>query len=86
MSHQDRADLVKQHIAALREHFTDVQVLVSVELKDGNTFRAFLGAGNHFARIGMATAYLATSEHEEQAESLAAVINKPDDDGEEWKA
>lgn len=87
MTPQEQLALVRTHVKALREHFSDVQILACFENDAGMTERVFLGAGNHYARTGMAREYVANAENEEQAQCLAGVL-KPDetDDGDKWKS
>jgi hypothetical protein len=81
-----KAEIVRQHIAALREHFDSVQILCSHTSSIG-TEHAFLGAGNWFARQGMAREFLNQSQSETAATELAKQINPPPDtDGEAWKS
>ena len=80
---QERQAVVQQHVTALMEHFESVQILVSVLEPDG-TGSCFLGAGNWFARQGMARDFM----QQDQARTAAREISlntPPDDEGETWK-
>jgi hypothetical protein len=79
---QQLEEFVQRHVDGLREFFPEVQILVSHELETGETASVFKGAGNWYARQGMAKHFLDC----DQAETLAYKMPKPPpDDDEEWK-
>ena len=83
LSPEQQEAVVQQHITALMEHFEAVQILVSVT-DPGGTASVFLGAGNWYARQGMARDFM----QQDQARTAAKEIkmgNPPPDDAEEWK-
>lgn len=81
---EQRAE-VERHVLALMEHFDAVQILVSSTAPCGGTESVFQGAGNWFARQGMAHDFIQRDESETSAAYIANKITLPPDDGEEWK-
>lgn len=74
MTDQDKdTTIVKQHLAALSEHWDTVQILCT-RTEGKNTVNMCIGSGNFFARYGHAKAWLA---NEERAESM---LNTPPED------
>lgn len=82
---EQRAEIEK-HVLALMEHFDAVQILVSSTAPCGGTESVFQGAGNWFARQGMAHDFIQRDQSETSASKIADKISPPPpDDGEEWK-
>lgn len=76
---QEQLALVRPHILALSEFFDTVQILVS-NSTDNGTENVFLGAGNWFARQGMAHDFINKDRAQTEAHELAGVIHPPEDD------
>lgn len=62
----------------LFEHFDQVQILVSRVAEEGGTERYFLGAGNWYARKGMAQAFLDRDNQLESASEIAKKLKDSD--------
>jgi len=62
--------LVNGHVAKLSEFFPCVQIMVSWD-RGSNTGNLYRGAGNHFARMGMARDYLAQDVAQTTANEIA---------------
>lgn len=62
--------IVQHHITALMEHFEAVQILVSSSTPEG-TESVFMGAGNWFARQGMARDFLNQDQARTNAKEIA---------------
>ena len=82
---EQRAE-VERHVLALMEHFDAVQILVSCTAPCGGTESVFQGAGNWFARQGMAHEFINRDQAETNAFKIGEKIQPPpDEDGEAWK-
>lgn len=82
---EQRAE-VERHVLALMEHFDAVQILVSSTAQCGGTESVFQGAGNWFARQGMAHDFINRDQADTNAIRIADKIQPPpDEDGETWK-
>lgn len=77
--------IVQKHVTALREHFPEVQILVSHELESGQTGSIFMGAGNWFCRQGMAKHFLDCDQAETLAYKMPKPPSEPPDSADEWK-
>lgn len=83
----------QQHLetvaAQLSEHFEAVQLMVSWPAEGGGgTRKLYRGAGNWFARRGMAHHFIEEDQAEDSAAALSRVIPQPQpprEDGDEWK-
>jgi len=65
--------LVEKHVGMLGEHFNNVQIMVSTP--DGlGTRRVFSGAGDCYARQGLAHAFLKEDADAELAISIADAL------------
>lgn len=62
---QDLAHL-RQHVAALAEHFDTVQVFATRHHQGTGTVHCAWGAGNFFARTGQVAAWLAKQDEQER--------------------
>lgn len=77
--------IVQKHVDALMEHFECVQILTSLSSQNG-TESVNLGAGNWFARQGMAHEFISRDRANTSAHEIAKVIpRQPPDEGEDWK-
>ena len=70
---------LRQHVTALMERFDSVQILAS-NSTDIGTENVFLGAGNWFARQGMAHDFINKDRAQTEAHELAGVIRPAEDD------
>lgn len=70
MTNSEATAIVDQAIHLLREHFDDVQVLVTWTAEDGHTKDLFCGSGNWYARQGMAHEFLECDKAEVQSNTL----------------
>lgn len=76
MSEPEASKIVDAALAILCEHFEAVQILTSTTAHDG-THRLFKGAGNWYARQGMAHEFIRMDQARTDADELARVINPP---------
>jgi|GEM_PF-4872591 len=61
MTDQERDDayrVLNETVVRLTEHFDCIQILASVENKDGSTDYVPAGLGNYYTRRGLATQFL----------------------------
>lgn len=79
LSTNEQLAIVRQHVTALSEFFDSVQVLVS-NSTDAGTENIFLGAGNWFARQGMAHDFINKDRAHTEAHEIASAIRPIDDD------
>jgi hypothetical protein len=66
-------DVVRPHVTALMEHFEAVQIHVSICTPNG-TEHVNLGAGNWFARQGMAQDFINQDRAHTEANEIAKAI------------
>lgn len=66
--------VVQQHVTALMEYFDSVQVLVSISTEQGTEF-VKLGAGNWFARQGMAHDFITCDRAQTEAREISRAIH-----------
>ncbi len=76
--------LVENAARDLSEHFDAVQILVSWN-EESISKNLYSGAGNWYARQGMAHDFINQDVAQENARQLGAKIQPPPDDGEVWK-
>ncbi|MEZ5386480.1 MAG: hypothetical protein R3F13_13290 [Prosthecobacter sp.] len=77
--------IVQRHVDALMEYFECVQILVSNSSPEG-TESVSKGAGNWYARQGMAQFFINLDRSETQAHKIAEHTQPPPpEEGEEWK-
>lgn len=69
---------VDRSVAVLAEHFPNVQIMVSWPDENGMTRQLSRGAGDWYARQGMAHEFIALDRARDQAYALARVIHPPD--------
>lgn len=87
-SQEESQAAVDAAVRVLSEHFEAVQVLCSRVAPDcDGTQRYFAGAGNWYARQGMAKEYCDQGQGTAYAGEIAKVLPapRPPDDGEDWK-
>lgn len=77
--------LMDKMLAELGEHFEAIQILGTFVDDDGHTARASRGVGNWYARQGLAREFLDMDAAQTTAYELSQVINRPPEDGEDWK-
>lgn len=73
MNSTDAERQVRAAVATLSEHFDAVQILVTWPNSTGGTAAFALGAGNWYARQGLAREFIA----KDQADTLARAIPLP---------
>lgn len=84
MTSEEAQKLCEEFAARMHEHFDHVQILATWN-EEGITKRVARGAGNWYARQGMAHEFINMDIAQDTAHQLAAVINPPED-GDDWKA
>lgn len=81
----EAAEKMLEEVAAkLGEHFDAVQILATWN-QDGGSFHTKRGAGNWYARQGMAHEFINSDIAQDAAVQIAEHLQPPPDDGEEWK-
>lgn len=75
---------IERFASDLGEHADAVQILVTFPADGGGTRCIKRGAGNWYARIGMARELLNGDQAEDQANLIAEKLNPPDE-GDLWK-
>ena len=86
LSKDEQRAKVQEHLFALMEFFDAVQILASSSTEEGGTSSTFCGAGNHYARQGMAHEFIKDDTAESNAYKIAGKMPKPPpEDGETWK-
>ena len=75
--------LVDQAVLKLSEHFNSVQILVA--WPEGGTTKSYkLGAGDWYARQGLAHEFIHEDMARDNARLLGEILDKPDE-GDSWK-
>jgi len=74
MSDKEKIEIVDRAVNQLGEHFEAVQILVSF-MSEGNTQMIQRGAGNWYARRGMAHTMIMKDAADENAETIADKLN-----------
>ncbi len=86
MTPSEMENIVISHVHALMEHFEAVQILASITTQNGTEF-VNLGAGNWFARQGMAHDFIGRDSAHTSAHEIAKALPKqPPEEGEDWNA
>lgn len=87
MTHEEVQHLVETTVAQLGEHLDAVQLCVSWPAEGGGTHSLYRGAGNWFARRGMAQDFIERDQAQTTAHEVAQQLPQPPprEDGEEWK-
>jgi hypothetical protein len=82
MTEKETIEIVERAIADLREHFSDVQILVSWTDDDdsGNTRDFFKGKGNWYARVGMAREFLTRDRSQTEAREIKKQLQPDEED------
>lgn len=84
MTEAENEALLRSCVERLGEQFEAVQILVSWN-EDGLSKMRKMGAGNWYARQGMAHEFINSDIAQENAHQIAEKLNPPDE-GEDWKA
>lgn len=89
-SHDALLNMVKDAATRLGEHCTAVQILASMPAAGGGTANVMSGAGDWYARIGLAHAFIRRDQVQEFAHGTndAGGLNvnmEEVEDGNEWK-
>ncbi len=84
MKRSEKQAILRGHVNKLMELFDHVQIHVSWRAEDGGTCYEHRGAGDHFARHGLARDYLDTDLARINASEIADHIQP--DDPDDWKA
>lgn len=86
MTNTERQVIVDQCVARLMEVTDCVQILGSYHDEEG-THSLYIGAGNWFARTGMAHDFLDRDEANTSANAVKPYLTQPPpEDGENWKS
>lgn len=88
MTHDEAQQHLETVAAQLSEHFEAVQIMVSWPVEGGGTYNLYRGAGNWFARRGMAHHFIEEDQAQDSAAALSRVIPQPQpprEDGDELK-
>lgn len=84
MTPEEAEKLAEKSAESLGEHFDAVQILVSWN-EGGRSMCVRRGAGNWYARQGMAHEFINADIAQDAAIQIAEKLNPPDD-GDDWKA
>lgn len=85
MSEEQNEQLLRECAERLGEHFDAVQILVSWN-EEGLSKMRKMGAGNWYARQGMAHEFINADIAQENAHQIAEKLSPPDSEGDDWKA
>lgn len=85
MTHDELREFIEKKVAEIHEHCDAVQVLVSWN-EEGVTRDLFSGAGNWYARQGMAREFVIRNKAQEFARQIKDSQPPPATEGDEWKA
>lgn len=83
MTRGEAERICEEFAAKLGEHFDHVQIMATWT-EEGGTMGTYRGAGNWYARQGMAHEFINQDIAQDTAAAIARRINPPDD-GEDWK-
>lgn len=84
MTPQERHVEIEKCVHKLMELMDCVQILASYTDNEG-THSHYQGAGNWFARTGMARDFLDRDESQTAANAVKPFLQPPPDEGESWK-
>jgi hypothetical protein len=84
MSGDEAEKMLEEVTAKLGEHFDAVQILATWN-EDGVTKLTNRGAGNWYARQGMAHQFITTDIAQDQAFQIAERLKEKPDDSDDWK-
>lgn len=86
MTSEEAQKMCEEFAAKMHEHFDHVQILVTWN-EEGLTKRVARGAGNWYARQGMAHEFINMDIAQDTAFQIADKLKSRDDDGDDdWKA
>jgi hypothetical protein len=87
MTPEQKTQFIDRAVMMLSEVFPNVHISVSTPnvQNDGTAF-IHRGCGDWFARVGLCHHFLKLDEASEIASRTANLINRPPEEGEEWKA
>lgn len=85
MTEAEIESILRECTEKLGEHFEAVQILVSWN-EDGLSKMRKMGAGNWYARQGMAHEFINADIAQENAHQIAAKLTPPPDESDDWKA
>lgn len=85
MTGPEAEKLLEETAAKLAEHFDAVQILASWR-HEGLTSCAQRGAGNFYARQGMAHEFINSDIAQDNARRIAEQLKDKPDEGDDWKA
>lgn len=77
MTHAELNALVQPMLETLGEHCDAIQIMMTWN-EDGNTHRYKIGAGNWYARQGMAHEFINEDQAQTNAREISEAINPPD--------
>jgi hypothetical protein len=78
LTDDEKMALIGKHVSALAEHFANVQIMVSWN-EDGNTRCARQGAGDWYARQGMAHEFISMDRARDQADQIRGLLEGQDE-------
>lgn len=85
MTPKEAEIFLNQKLTELSEHFDHIQILTTWSA-EGLTHSLARGAGNWYARQGLAHEFITQDAAQENAHALAKVMPKePPDDADSWK-
>lgn len=85
LTSKQAAALLERAAAMISEHFDAVEILASRGLPQGGTQCIKRGAGNWYARQGMAREFINEDVAQENACEIARRLSPPPDSGEAWR-
>lgn len=84
MTKEQAGELLEKTAEMLGEHFDAVQILATRHI-DAQTHYIARGAGNWYARQGMAHEFINTDINQDVARQIAERLEPRSDDGDDWK-
>jgi len=84
MTHEEAENIAEKAAAELGEHFDAVQILITWN-EEGRSICVKRGAGNWYARQGMAHEFINSDIAQDAAIQIAEKLNPPDK-GDDWRA
>lgn len=84
MSKDEAEKLIQETVARISEHFDAVEIMATWQ-EQGLSHCYKSGAGNWYARVGMAREFLMCDQAHTAAHELKQVLPDPPDDGEGWR-
>ena len=84
--HTDNNSLIEKAVTELGEHGDFVALIIMATWCDGGeTVSLFAGAGNDYAKEGLARDYIRGLDQGSLAYDIAAAVDHDDDEGDGWK-